>query len=160
MHESEKLAGVLEKMGYVASSDLESADVIVFNTCAIRAGAEDRAFGNIGALKRLKKENPNKIIAVCGCMVMQNHIVDKIIDSASIDNDTLVIEIGPGEGALSSRIVSRAKYAIFYEIDVRLKNNLDSILSDYDNYSIIINDFLTIFARLEQKYQSETIKEL
>lgn len=68
VHESEKLAGVLENMGFVACDNLEGADVIVFNTCAIRAGAEDRAFGNIGALKRLKKENPNKIIAVCGCM--------------------------------------------------------------------------------------------
>ena len=68
VHESEKLAGVLEGLGYSASASLEDADVIVFNTCAIRAGAEDRAFGNIGALKRLKKENPEKLIAVCGCM--------------------------------------------------------------------------------------------
>lgn len=68
VHESEKIAGVLQNLGYQEASTLENADVIVFNTCAIRAGAEDRAFGNIGALKRLKKENPNKIIAVCGCM--------------------------------------------------------------------------------------------
>lgn len=68
VHESEKLAGVLQNLGYSEAPKLESADVIVFNTCAIRGGAEDRAFGNIGALKRLKKECPNKIIAVCGCM--------------------------------------------------------------------------------------------
>ncbi|MBO5309875.1 MAG: tRNA (N6-isopentenyl adenosine(37)-C2)-methylthiotransferase MiaB [Clostridia bacterium] len=68
VHESEKLAGVLEGLGFTCATSLEEADVIVFNTCAIRAGAEDRAFGNIGALKRLKKENPSKIIAVCGCM--------------------------------------------------------------------------------------------
>lgn len=71
VHESEKLAGVLEKNGYTQSDTLESADVIVFNTCAIRGGAEDRAFGNIGALKKLKKDNPSKIIAVCGCMTQQ-----------------------------------------------------------------------------------------
>ena len=68
VHESEKIAGVLQSLGYNEAKTLNQADVIVFNTCAIRAGAEDRAFGNIGALKRLKKENPNKIIAVCGCM--------------------------------------------------------------------------------------------
>lgn len=68
VHESEKIAGVLQNLGYEEAECLQDADVIVFNTCAIRAGAEDRAFGNIGALKRLKKDNPNKIIAVCGCM--------------------------------------------------------------------------------------------
>lgn len=71
VHESEKLAGVLQKLGYTEAQKIEDADVIVFNTCAIRAGAEDRAFGNIGALKRLKKQNPNKIIAVCGCASQQ-----------------------------------------------------------------------------------------
>ena len=74
--------------------------------------------------------------------LIDNHIIDKIIDSASIDNDTLVIEIGPGEGALSKKIVSRAKYAIFYEIDGRLESHLNKVLGNYDNYSIIINDFL------------------
>ena len=68
VHESEKIAGILEKLGYMPTLNREDADIIVFNTCAIREGAEDRAFGNIGALKKMKKNNPNKIIAVCGCM--------------------------------------------------------------------------------------------
>lgn len=67
VHESEKIASILEGMGYKPTEKRESADVIVFNTCAIREGAEDRMFGNVGALKRLKKQNPNLIIAVCGC---------------------------------------------------------------------------------------------
>ena len=78
VHESEKIAGVLEKLGYVSCNKIEDADVIVFNTCAIREGAQDRALGNIGALKKLKRENPNKIIAVCGCMTQQQAISEKL----------------------------------------------------------------------------------
>ena len=57
VHESEKIAGILEKLGYISCNKIEDADVIVFNTCAIREGAQDRALGNIGALKKLKREN-------------------------------------------------------------------------------------------------------
>ena len=78
VHESEKLAGVLENLGYFPCEKLEDADVIVFNTCAIREGAESRALGNVGALKRLKRENPNKIIAVCGCMTQQKDVSERI----------------------------------------------------------------------------------
>lgn len=78
VHESEKLAGVLENLGYLPCNKLEDADVIVFNTCAIREGAESRALGNVGALKRLKRENPNKIIAVCGCMTQQKDVSERI----------------------------------------------------------------------------------
>ena len=67
VHESEKIAGMLEELGYKNTEKREDADIIVFNTCAIREGAEDRAFGNIGNLKQQKKENPNKIIVICGC---------------------------------------------------------------------------------------------
>lgn len=78
VHESEKLAGILEKLGYSLSDDMNSADVIVFNTCAIREGAEDRAIGNVGALKQLKKNNPDKIIAICGCMTQQKSVSEKL----------------------------------------------------------------------------------
>lgn len=78
VHESEKLAGVLENLGYLPCNKLEDADVIVFNTCAIREGAEARALGNVGALKKLKRENPNKIIAVCGCMTQQKDVSERI----------------------------------------------------------------------------------
>lgn len=78
VHESEKLAGILEKLGYSFSDNISEADVIVFNTCAIREGAEDRALGNIGALKKMKKNNPNKIIAVCGCMTQQKAVSEKL----------------------------------------------------------------------------------
>ena len=69
LHESEKLAGILVDLGYSFVEDINLADIIVFNTCCIRENAEDRAEGNIGALKGLKKKN--KIIAVGGCMTQQ-----------------------------------------------------------------------------------------
>ena len=71
VHESEKIAGMLVEIGYDAAFSPEDADVIVFNTCCIRDTAEKRAYGNIGALKSLKKDHPEKIIAVVGCMTQQ-----------------------------------------------------------------------------------------
>lgn len=78
VHESEKIAGMLENMGYNPTDDKEKADIIVFNTCAIREGAEDRALGNIGNLKKMKKANPSKIIAVAGCMTQQKQVAEKL----------------------------------------------------------------------------------
>lgn len=68
VHESEKLAGTLVSLGYDKAESIETADVILFNTCCIRDGVEQKILGNIGALKKLKKKKPNLIIAVCGCM--------------------------------------------------------------------------------------------
>ena len=68
VHESEKLAGMLESLNYKMTDDTKKADIIVFNTCSIREGAVSKAFGNIGALKQLKHDNKNLIIAVGGCM--------------------------------------------------------------------------------------------
>ncbi len=78
VHESEKIAGILEEMGYKHTEDREKADIVVFNTCAIREGAENRAFGNIGALKKSKKQNKDKIIIVCGCMTQQKQVADYV----------------------------------------------------------------------------------
>ncbi len=78
VHDSEKLAGMLENLGYVSTNTVNDADVIVFNTCCIRDGVEQKILGNIGALKKLKKKNPNLIIAICGCMT-QAEGRDKLI---------------------------------------------------------------------------------
>jgi len=78
VHESEKLAGILQMLGYIEAKTIPEADIIIFNTCAIRGGAEERATGNIGALKNLKKENKDKIIAVCGCMTQQKEIAETL----------------------------------------------------------------------------------
>ena len=71
VHESEKIAGILRRMDYEETDTLENADIIVFNTCCIRENAENHAFGNIGALKKLKKQKPQIIIAVGGCMTQE-----------------------------------------------------------------------------------------
>lgn len=71
IHESEKIAGILEDMGYGECNDENEADIIVFNTCCIRDNAEKRALGNIGAVKHIKKSNPDLIVAVVGCMTQQ-----------------------------------------------------------------------------------------
>ena len=71
VHESEKIAGILRRMGYEETPNMETADIIVFNTCCIRENAENHAFGNIGALKKMKKQNPALIIAVGGCMTQE-----------------------------------------------------------------------------------------
>ena len=70
------------------------------------------------------------------------NIIDKIVSSSNIDKDTLVIEIGPGAGALSKKTIPLSGYALLYEIDTRLKDILDNELSCYDNYKIIFNDVL------------------
>lgn len=71
VHESEKIAGILRRMGYEDTEKTEDADIIVFNTCCIRENAENHAFGNIGALKKLKKQKPDLLIAVGGCMTQE-----------------------------------------------------------------------------------------
>ena len=70
------------------------------------------------------------------------NIIDKIVKFSNIDKDTLVIEIGPGAGALSKKTIPLSGYTILYEIDTRLKNILDDVLSGNDNYEIIFNDVL------------------
>ncbi|MEG2082106.1 MAG: tRNA (N6-isopentenyl adenosine(37)-C2)-methylthiotransferase MiaB, partial [Oscillospiraceae bacterium] len=77
-NDSEKIRGVLSQLGYGMTQELKESDIVVFNTCAIRENAELKIFGNIGELKALKRANSNMIIALCGCMVMQPHIVEKI----------------------------------------------------------------------------------
>ena len=71
VHESEKLAGILEKLGYTPAPSMFDSDIVVFNTCCIRESAEQKIFGNIGELKKHKMENKDMIVAVCGCMSQQ-----------------------------------------------------------------------------------------
>ncbi len=76
--DSEKLKGMLELMGYDFTDDRFEAKLIIFNTCAVREHAEDRVFGNVGSLKSYKRKNPDAVLALCGCMMQQQHIADKI----------------------------------------------------------------------------------
>ena len=76
--DTERIRGMLHEMGYEMTGSTEEADFILFNTCAVREHAEDRAFGNIGALSHLKKKRPDVVIALCGCMAQQEKNVEKI----------------------------------------------------------------------------------
>lgn len=76
--DSEKLAGMLENMGYVRSNIRNEADIIIFNTCCVRENAELKVYGNLGELKALKRKNPDLIIAVSGCMMQQKGIPELI----------------------------------------------------------------------------------
>ncbi|MCM1113926.1 MAG: tRNA (N6-isopentenyl adenosine(37)-C2)-methylthiotransferase MiaB [Clostridium sp.] len=79
--DSERIKGMLELMGYGFTDNRLDAQLIIFNTCAVREHAEDRVFGNVGSLKSYKRDNPNVVIALCGCMMQQKHIADKIKQS-------------------------------------------------------------------------------
>lgn len=76
--DSERLRGMLREMGYEFTTDEFAADVIVINTCAVREHAEMRVLGNVGALTHTKKKKTDQIIALCGCMVQQPHMSEKI----------------------------------------------------------------------------------
>lgn len=82
--DSEKIRGYLAQMGYAFTSDEFEADVVVVNTCAVREHAETRVLGNVGALTHTKAKKPGQIIAVCGCMVQQEHMAEKIRKSYQI----------------------------------------------------------------------------
>ena len=79
-NDSEKLCGMLEKMGYTKTEKQNDADLALFNTCCVRENAEDKLFGKLGKLKRLK-EQKGIIIAIGGCMMQEKHITDKIKES-------------------------------------------------------------------------------
>lgn len=76
--DGEKIKGMLAKMGYGFSEDPETADLVIFNTCAVRENAEDRVFGNLGFLKRRKEQNPEMIVGLCGCMAGLEHVIEKL----------------------------------------------------------------------------------
>lgn len=76
--DGEKINGMLEQMGFGFTDDVNKADLILYNTCAVREHAEDRVFGNVGALKNVKRKNPSVIIVLCGCMMQQEHVAQRI----------------------------------------------------------------------------------
>ena len=79
-NDSEKLCGMIENMGYQVTEDYQKADLVIFNTCCVRENAEDRLFGKLGELKKVK-EKRGTIIAIGGCMMQEKHITDKIHES-------------------------------------------------------------------------------
>ncbi|HAU32108.1 MAG TPA: tRNA (N6-isopentenyl adenosine(37)-C2)-methylthiotransferase MiaB [Desulfotomaculum sp.] len=78
MHDSEVMAGILENIGYVAAENKEQADVLLINTCCVRETAENKIFGLMGKLRKLKYEKPSLIIGIGGCMTQQEKVAEKI----------------------------------------------------------------------------------
>ena len=76
--DSERIKGMLANMGYGFTEDPSQADFILYNTCAVRGHAEDRVYGNIGAMKKYKREGRGVLLAVCGCMVQQEQVAERI----------------------------------------------------------------------------------
>jgi len=79
VHDSEVMTGIFMALGYEATIELEEADVILLNTCAIRENAENKVFGEIGHLKALKREKPDLLLGVCSCMSQEESVVNKIL---------------------------------------------------------------------------------
>ena len=83
--DSEKLAGILERMGYVEVQE-EEADFVIYNTCTVRENANLRVYGRLGYLHSLKKKNPHMMIGLCGCMMQEPQVVEKLKKSYSFVN--------------------------------------------------------------------------
>ena len=81
VRDGETIAGMMEVMGFADTENPEDADVLIFNTCAVRRAAEEHVLGEIGKLKGLKKENPDRVFCVCGCMAQEASVVQKILKS-------------------------------------------------------------------------------
>ncbi|HZK57987.1 MAG TPA: tRNA (N6-isopentenyl adenosine(37)-C2)-methylthiotransferase MiaB [Clostridia bacterium] len=132
-HDSEVLSGMLEKMGYTAVNNRGEADLIIYNTCCVRENAELKVYGNLGALKNLKRKKDNLVIAVCGCMMQQPRVVEKIKDKykhvdlifgthnlfrfpellmKSMESPNMFIEVWENEGNIIEGLPANRKYKI------------------------------------------------
>ena len=132
-HDSEKLAGMLSNMSYLECDYKEEADLIIFNTCCVRENAELKVYGNLGQLKPLKKKKPDMIIAICGCMMQQAHVVeyikkkypfvDLIFGTHNLHNfpvllsnckqsDNMLVEVWDEEGEIIEGLPSIRKYGL------------------------------------------------
>lgn len=80
VRDEETMAGMLDNLGMIKTENVKEASIIIINTCAVRENAEDKVYGEIGHLKALKQKNKDILIAVCGCMVSQKHVVEKLIN--------------------------------------------------------------------------------
>lgn len=76
--DSEKIKGMLKKIGYIETDNEKEADFVIYNTCCVRENAELKIYGRLGALKGIKKQNPNMIIALCGCMMQQDIVLETL----------------------------------------------------------------------------------
>lgn len=79
-HDSENIKALLEEMGYKSSIDMENVDIVILNTCSIRENANNKAFGLLGRIKKLKEKNKNMIVGIMGCMAQEEIVVNKVLE--------------------------------------------------------------------------------
>ena len=119
--DGEKIKGLLKKMGYIFTEDEQEADLIILNTCAVRESAEDRVFGIVGSMKKLKELKPELIIGIAGCMTAQSHIAEKIKKSYP------QVDIVLGTSAINAlpKLLAKALHGARFSADI----------SEYDDFS-------------------------
>lgn len=127
-HDSEKIKGILEEIGYTEAEQEEKADFIIYNTCCVRENAELKVYGRIGYLKNVKKKNPNMLIALCGCMMQQDVVIQKLKKSFRY------IDIVFGTHNL---------YKLAELIETRLETN-DTIFDIWEEHKEIVEDLPSI----------------
>ena len=136
--DSEKLCGILEEAGYEIT-DSEEADFVIYNTCTVRDNANQRVYGRLGFLNSMKKKNPDKKIALCGCMMQENSVIEKIKKSyrfvdlifgthnifkfpellcAMFENDRMVIDIWQDTDKIVEDLPVERKY--FYKSGINI----------------------------------------
>ncbi|MBO4262754.1 MAG: tRNA (N6-isopentenyl adenosine(37)-C2)-methylthiotransferase MiaB [Clostridia bacterium] len=134
VHESEKIAGILSKMGYTACDKAEDADVIVFNTCCVRENAEQHAFGNIGMLKKLKSEKRDLVIVVCGCMTQQADFAQKLFSSFPyVDIIIGTYNVDRFGEILSDRLETKKRLVEILDKNGEIVENITPLRSSYPN---------------------------
>ena len=129
--DSEKLAGILREIGYAEEPDEKKADFVIFNTCTVRENANQRLYGRLGQLSRSKKQNPDMKIALCGCMMQEERVLEKLKQSysfvdlvfgthniykfaellaACLESDRMLIDVWEGTDKIVEDIPSERKY--------------------------------------------------
>ena len=145
-NDSEKICGMLENMGYKRSSEVSEADLVIYNTCCVRENAEEKLFGKLGEVKKLK-ESKGTIIAIGGCMMQEKHIVDKIKKSYKYDVifGTHTLHKFPKD--LYNAIIERKKVTDILDIDGEIIEGLPIKREDNIRASVTImngcNNFCT-----------------
>ena len=137
-NDSEKIVGMIEKMGYIESKEFNNADLYLINTCCVRENAEEKVFGKLGELKKIK-ENKDIIIAIGGCMMQEEHITDKIKKSypfVDVIFGTHTLHKVPED--LYKVIINRKKVKDILDIDGEIYEGLPVKRSDNKRASVTI----------------------
>ena len=104
--DSEKLVGILEQIGYVEETNEEKADFVIYNTCTVRENANLRVYGRLGQLNRVKKKNPHMMIGLCGCMMQEPKVIEKLkkrseeVDKSKDEKVYVLVNHGGRNGSL------------------------------------------------------------